>query len=336
MRNWIHWIATAAVCLTVGLTLSPTTAQGQPAQPPPEARVGRAVSYQNLTVWPLYAAAGEKPASYLALDEAMEKGLVKVREKGPKGSGSVNEVIVENKSNQPLFLLGGEVILGGKQDRIMGRDTIVAPKSTTDVAVFCVEHGRWNGGGNGQFSSGKALAHSKLRGKAKFEGQGQVWKEVAEKNSKLKTENATDTYRQVATSKEIDAKVEAYASHVIGGLDQLGDAGNIVGFAIAVNGDVKAVERFASPALFKKYRGKLLRSYFIEAVDQPVVAAAPKPSAEDVQGFVKKGRAGKKADVINAATSKTSHYEGDEVKGSAVTDSRAPAAPAVYESFQKE
>lgn len=332
MRNVLQWIATAVVCLT----MCPAVARGQAARPAPEPKIGQAVSYQNLTVWPLYAAAGERPESYLALDEAMEKGLVKVREKGPKGSGSVNEVIVENRSSKPLFLLGGEVILGGKQDRILGRDTIVAPRTTSDVAVFCVEHGRWAGGGNGQFSSGKALAHSKLRGKAKFEGQGQVWKEVADKNAALKTENSTDTYRQVATSKEIDAKVEAYASHVIGGLDQLGDADQVVGFAIAVNGDVKAVERFASPALFKKYRGKLLRSYFIEAVDQPVIAAAPKPTADDVSGFVKKGRAGKKADVINQATSKTSHYEGDEVKGSAVTDSRSPDAPAVYESFQKE
>lgn len=301
-----------------------------------EPKVGEAVSYENLTVWPLYAASAEKPANYLALDEASDKKLVRVREKGPKGSGDVNTVIVENKSSRPLVLLAGEMILGGKQDRIMGQDTVVPPKTTQDVAVFCVEHGRWDGRTN-QFSSGKAMAHSKLRAKARFKDQGEVWKEVSEKNGKMGTANATDTYRTIATSKDIDAKVKAYADHVIGGLDQAANKGDMVGFAIAVNGDVKAVERFGSPALFQKYKEKLLRSYFIEAVDQPIVAAAKKPAKVEVEDFVAKGKAGRKADVAEGTQSKTVHFDAADVQGAAVIDSRAPATAApVYESFQKE
>src|SRR5205085_7304161 len=119
------------------------------------------------------------------------------------------------------------------------------------------------------------------------------------------------------------AKVKAYTEHVIGGLDKLADQQRIVGFAIAVNGDVKAVERFASPALFKKYKDKLLRSYFVGAVDQPVVAEAPAATTADVDGFIAKGKAGVAAKVVEATTSETTHYDAKDVKGSKVVDRAA-------------
>ena len=66
-----------------------------------------------------------------------------------------------------MFLLAGEVILGGKQDRIIGQNTIIAANTTQSVPVFCVEHGRWTEQESGTvFHSAHALAHGRLRGKA--------------------------------------------------------------------------------------------------------------------------------------------------------------------------
>jgi hypothetical protein len=38
---------------------------------------------------------------------------------------------------------------------------------------------------------------------------------------------------------------------------------------VAVNGEVVAIEEFASAKLFAKVRPKLLRSYYVEALDVP-------------------------------------------------------------------
>ena len=63
----------------------------------------------------------------------------------PRQSGAeVNRLVLINNSDHPLLLLAGEVVTGGKQDRVIGVDRIVSPKSgPIDLSVFCVEPGRW-------------------------------------------------------------------------------------------------------------------------------------------------------------------------------------------------
>src|SRR5258708_15838768 len=42
--------------------------------------------------------------------------------------------------------MDGEVVVGGQQDRCLGKDMIVSPgRKRVPVSVFCVEHGRWAG-----------------------------------------------------------------------------------------------------------------------------------------------------------------------------------------------
>ena len=59
---------------------------------------------------------------------------------------SVNELMVINRSDRPLYLMPGEVIVGGSQDRTIGEELVIAPSSEpTPISVYCVEHGRWGG-----------------------------------------------------------------------------------------------------------------------------------------------------------------------------------------------
>ena len=77
-------------------------------------------------------------------------------------NASVNELSLINRSGKKLMLLAGEVIVGGKQDRIVQDDLIVPPVSVpVSLSVFCVEHGRWSqraseGGGGGGASAAAA------------------------------------------------------------------------------------------------------------------------------------------------------------------------------------
>lgn len=219
----------------------------------------------------------------LVLDEAMDKKLVKIKE---NPSQTVNHLTLVNDSQQPLFLLAGEVILGGKQDRIIGANTVIPAKTTQVVPVFCVEHGRWDNSGT-EFVSAKALAHGRLRGKASFESQGDVWREVAEKNRARKTENSTDTYRNVAQQQR-DGTLATWNKQIKGALGRMlpGDRKRMIGYVIALNGKVATVDMFTSPNLFGKLEDKLLRSYATEAVDIKAVAAIKAPTVADVKAFI--------------------------------------------------
>ena len=59
-------------------------------------------------------------------------------------SNSVNRLYVVNRSGKPLYLMAGEIVFGGDQDRIIAEETIIPPtEKPVPIAVFCVEQGRW-------------------------------------------------------------------------------------------------------------------------------------------------------------------------------------------------
>ena len=65
---------------------------------------------------------------------------------GGRAGNSVNELLVANHSDKPLYLMPGEIIIGGDQDRTIAEEIVVAPgQKPIPISVFCVEHGRWGG-----------------------------------------------------------------------------------------------------------------------------------------------------------------------------------------------
>src|SRR5215472_3455826 len=128
-------------------------------QPKPEGdwRILDPVTYENISVFPVVASYGQDTSVFLTLEEGLATGEVVVRERGseemvrgrdgriiyyPQPAASVNQLVLVNHSKRPLLLLAGELVSGGKQDRVIGKDRIVpvgAPPLPLDV--FCVEHG---------------------------------------------------------------------------------------------------------------------------------------------------------------------------------------------------
>jgi len=242
--------------------------------------------------------------------------------------GSVNELKIRNRSGRPLFLMAGEVIIGSKQDRIIGNNSFIDPTTTETIPVFCVEHGRWNGR-KAEFKSAEALAHTELRKKANFEGQGEVWGEVATKNAKRKLENGTDTYRGVAQSASVVKSIDGYQKAFAKKLGKENE--RQIGFVVALGGKVVAIETFGSPKLFRKFEKKLLRSYYVEAIDAEKSAdgrpaAAPRPA--EVADFAKKAQKAKRSTVLDKTSGKTVQFEEDDLKGTAV---ESPSGASVYQ-----
>ena len=306
--------------------------------------LGTPIQVDSLTLTPILAtAAGLKDAKddgLLVLDEAMAARQVQIRE---IADGSVNNLTFVNQADRPVFILAGEVILGGKQDRIIGRNTVIPAKTTQAVPVYCVEHGRWDGKTK-EFTTAKALAHGRLRGHASYAAQRDVWNEVAAKNVQRRTTSASDTYRRVA-QQQSDGTLGSMEKQVTAALAGIpgADRERMVGFAVALNGSVATVDLFASPTLFKKLETKLVRSYLTEAIDVVAKKDVAPPSAGDVKAFM--------ADADKAAEQKSYDTEAAETvvntgvraskarveykrKPSATPTADAPASPTVYQNYQ--
>lgn len=59
------------------------------------------------------------------LDEALAEGLFEVRE--VDDGGSVNEILVINKTNYTVLLLDGEILAGAKQNRVLNAGVPIGP-----------------------------------------------------------------------------------------------------------------------------------------------------------------------------------------------------------------
>jgi hypothetical protein len=293
------------------------------------------IRFRQLTVIPVVEkVSAPDHEDYLTLAAGLERKEVDVRE--AEGGGAVNHVTVRNRSSRPLLLLGGEVILGGQQDRIIGKDTLVSPKQTVAVEVYCVEHGRWNG--SSAFTASGGLAENKLRVRAKYRSdQGAVWAEVAEKNAKLGAESESGTYRKLAVGEEGKKAIAPYRTHLLGALKALPQSERLVGVVAAVNGRIVSADIFATPKLFAAYRDRLLDSLFISVADVPEspAAAAPTPPA-DVRAFLDKAEAAKPETIQDNDSGTTVERKAPGVLNSTVQAKSPKGAPVkpIYQSYQ--
>ena len=276
----------------------------------------------NLTVFPVVASKSYDTAEFLTLDEGLRSGDVVVTEAGqarglirhrpgeaaiihPVRGAEVNRLVLVNNSKRPLLLLAGEIVTGGKQDRVIGKDRIVPGESDpVDLSVFCVEPGRWvaangkNGFGSAGGGIGGLVASPVVRSKAMAaKDQQQVWDSVRSSQRAMATTvevtgaapavNATTSYARVMDNKEVQKQIDAVAEPVERNYEsvirQLRDK-NAVGVVVAVNGEIVWADIFASTHLLQKYWPKLVRSYATEAV--VTRAKGGEASLKDAQKFL--------------------------------------------------
>lgn len=262
------------------------------------------VNYQNLTLVAVSTTRQGPFQKYTLLESGLQAKTLQIRElRGHSGDAQVNAVEVRNTGNYPAYLLGGEMILGGKQDRIIEQDTVIPNDNKwTQVSVFCVEHGRWQGQ-RMEFEAGKALAHVGLQRAALSGDQSKVWAEVASKNTQQGTQSSTGTYRRTIQNGKVRAKIAPYRdqlSHL------LPSEANAAGLIMAINGRIEVADLFGNPVLFADVRDKLLSSYILEALGQQVVRNAPQVSAAKAKMFIEKGRGA--PSVFHKGTGRTMNY----------------------------
>ena len=302
------------VLVIVAVVVAGNQREAHAGEVPPTAgyKVLDPIRHGNLTVFPVVAAKSYPTSEFLTLDEGLRSGEVVVTEAGivqglvrrhstpavRHDGAEVNRLVLVNNSNRPLLLLAGEIVSGGKQDRVIAKDRIVPAESDPiDLGVFCVEPGRWvassqnfgaseamyGGAVHGTLNAPMAImAQPSVRSKAMAEkDQQQVWDavnkqkeamtvEVTAAAPELNTEmSQVSSYAKVNENKEVRKQVDAIAKPIEqnyqGLIRQLRDR-NAVGVVVAVNGRIIWSDIFASTDLLAKYWPKLVRSYASEAV----------------------------------------------------------------------
>ncbi len=227
--------------------------------------LGKPVSHGNLTIIPIHMDRVLDGTSYSTLEDALEKGWITMTE---VEGGRVPQVKISNTSRHLIFLMGGEILTGCRQDRILAGDVLLAP-GTKDllVPVYCVEHGRWNQT-TGHFYSKQNLGTPALRAKAQEKSpaaQREIWASIAEQNRKLGVTSASDAFQQAFENEENRALIQKVEKRLID-IPRL--HADTVGVVIGLNGRMVSVDIFANPGLFAKQWPKILRSSALSSIER--------------------------------------------------------------------
>lgn len=281
---------------------------------------GETITFHNLSLVPVGTRDKGPFQKYTLLEQGLAARTLRVRElNGKSGQARVPAVEVRNKGAQPVYLLGGEMILGGKQDRIIQQDTVVPNDGKwTRVSVFCVESGRWRGQ-NMKFKAGKAMAHVALRRAAMSGNQSAVWAEVARKNVEQGTQNSTSTYRRTIQNAKVRARIARYRRQLAARLPA--DL-KVAGMVFAINGEIRVADLLGNPVLFSDLKDKLLSAYILEALGQQVVRNARPVSKGAARRFLRDARKARKYKLKGAGQSDNYRRESSNVIGAETVDKK--------------
>lgn len=233
--------------------------------------------YADLQLYPIFASAlfldqHQYLGPYLSLKEALGQHKIVITELTKENSQShgmptdqldqaeVNKLFVENISADTIIILGGEVVRGGKQDRMIAEDFMVLPHSgKIDIGVYCVEHSRWTPSDDElAFESTLDVAPNKVRKAAQGpEPQNKVWEEVEALNKDFDVESSTGALAYVVGDTKMLESIEPCKE----GLQDIQWPENVVGVMAIRGSELLSIEVFAQPQLFTKYYPSLLNSY---------------------------------------------------------------------------
>ena len=348
-RNRLRFLGSTLVvtALIAGFSLHRTShvrAAGRSSETPPTwLRVLAPIESGNLLLFPVVQS-GKTPASpFLTLDEGIKSGQVEVTEagrvrglvrprpaeRGPIGDvlrpnpqlpqyrgDQVNTLVLVNNSEKPLLLLAGEIVTGGKQDRVIAKDRIVpAGSDPIDLGVFCIEPGRWTEDtptfrGSAKASAQSMMVQPTVRAKAMVDkDQQEVWNSVHGTIAGALAATApssqgmavggplaiptnpnslgTTSYARAMQSTAVSERVDEAAAPLMKSREQVLEKlreEHAVGVVVAVRGQIVWADIFSDTDLLTRYWTKLVRSYAAESLLEADLHVAP--AVADAQHFL--------------------------------------------------
>jgi len=246
------------------------------------ARAGRSAAHGGLMVFWLHVKAQAPALEVATLDEARKSGTLLITE---RDRASVPELVVDNQGKGYVLLLAGEILVGGKQNRVLREDILLPPLSgPRPIGVYCVEAGRWNEGRK-EFESKGSFAQPGLRSRVMDRAdQGQIWSSVARaaKEAAPATQSPTGSYQAIYDDDRIKdhlGEIERAAPLQTPALAH--------GAAVFAGSSLSGLDLFHSPTLFAREYPKLLRAYAVEAYRRTPPKDVPEASLRaQVEGLL--------------------------------------------------
>jgi len=305
-----RWLNIIVVLIVSAGLASPSLADQLPKDPP-----GRSGPFKhaNLAVYFIHGSADQAAANLVPLHEAIARKLVRVRE-----TGSVRRLEIENLGDNPVYLQAGDILKGGRQDRVVTSDLVLPPKSgLVSFDAYCVERGRWSRRGResaGSFSSAKTALPSRslrlalisrradnrprpnmqtllMERPRSRSNQGKIWTEVGRLQEKLSRNIMTDvknSYSRTSLQLSLENKAlkMSLAPYRTALLNTPARLNTVVGVVVVINGRISSADVYAHPVLFRKLWPKLLHAAATEAIAEKRDAQFKLPDAASIATFL--------------------------------------------------
>lgn len=238
------------------------------------AKSGFVTGYKNIKLYYIKA----KPSlykefagmgKYTTLQDALSKSKMLVQE--VSNGGEVNTLKFKNLSRDTVIISMGDIVKGGKQDRVIEKDTLIPPGKTLHIPVYCVEHGRWSSGTSNVstgFTANFSTYHSNINNDVrksivKEKSQTKVWEKVEQINTVNGTATATGTYTAVTQSANYNKEVKEYMDEF---KKVISRDSTIVGVLAVTGNKIIGCDIYGTPKLFRSNANNILNSYISEAV----------------------------------------------------------------------
>ena len=215
----------------------------------------------------------------ITLKQGMQQKTVRVKEHGNYMVDDINWLLIENKSGKDVLIKSGEMVTGGRQDRVFARDTVLSSSNKAHkVPVYCIEEERWSKTEKkfvhrGPISSGlqKIIdsAHS----------QTKVWDEIR-KLLKQNNQTSSSSYAFLLNNKKITDTAFRCNAELFQKL-RMSDS-SYVGFIAVTGNKILGAEVFINSSLFYQTLPQLLEKYGTEAA---WFGSTPLLNKEDIKTY---------------------------------------------------
>ena len=225
-----------------------------------------AMEFKNLRIIPIRPkhGFGNNAPHVITLSQAIKQGLAVVSERGTASTENVHYLRINNHSDQMIYVSSGEILSGGRQDRIVAQDTLLEPNGRDQyVSAMCVEELRWSE--KEKKFSYQGFANPALR-KVLDQSRNQVliWREISKQLRDNNIPSKSSAYlSRVADKKMMQLNDEYYNFFK----EKFKSADStIVGFVCMTGNRVIGADIYASTDLFYNQLDPLLKGYCDQAV----------------------------------------------------------------------
>jgi len=276
-------------------------------------KIGEALNFNQLIIKPIFVSTDYK-LPFLTLEEALQGEVLEITEKDE--GGSVPELLVKNKGAMDVIVLEGEELRGAKQNRIVNTTIIIPAGAEIPIPVSCVERGRWSYVSD-RFSSGSTVVYPSLRQKSHtsvtqslrqssihYSDQQKIWADISEKSVRMmEVESETE-----AMSDLLDTSITPDAEESL--MEEVNYQEHQIGFLAFIGGGFAGGDVFGSTELCQKQMRKLMRGYYLDALDLGV--NFPELKAEEILAQI----VGAKQEQFAAVGKGTDmRFEGEKIQG---------------------